>query len=126
MRAKHASLDHQADQLRSDRDDEDLEEILSDQREDEKIDTKRKAEDEDRIASKKRRYEQKVKKRKVEDEGCERSRASLGAETVVSWQQYSTQKSKTQLSPLFKHLILRHTSICLMCWANIRLSSNKI
>lgn len=90
LRAKHASLDHQADQLRSDRDDEDLEEILSDQREDEKIDTKRKAEDEDRIASKKRRYEQKVKKRKVEDEGCERSRASLGAETVVSWQQYST------------------------------------
>lgn len=88
--AKNESFVRQADQLRSDRDDEDLEELVSDQRENEQIDTKRKAEDEDRIASKKCRYEQKVKKRKVEDEGCERSRASLGAEIVVSWQRYST------------------------------------
>ncbi|KAK5042353.1 hypothetical protein LTR84_012825 [Exophiala bonariae] len=100
LRAKHTSLDHQVDQLRSDRDDEDLEEILSDQREAEKIDTKRKAEDEDRIASKKCRYEQKVKKRKVEDEGCERSRASLGAETVSFFQALDLETYKYMLDVL--------------------------
>jgi hypothetical protein len=88
--AKNESFVRQADQLRSDRDDEDLEELVSDQREDEQIDTKRKAEDEDRIASRKRRYEKILKKRKVEDEGHERLKASLIEEMAVSWLRYST------------------------------------
>ena len=112
LRDKFELFDRQTSKLQLDRSTEDLERSASYQREDEQIVKKRKVEDEQRIASRKPRYEQIVKKRKVEDEkriasrkcrheqmvnkrkvmdeGQERSRASLGAETAVSWKRHST------------------------------------
>lgn len=66
-----------------------LEELVSDQQEDEQTDKNHKAADEDRIASRKRRYKQILEKRKVEDEGYERLKASRIEEMAVSWLRYS-------------------------------------
>jgi hypothetical protein len=87
---KLESFDRQASKVRLDRDNEDLDEFVSRQREDEQIVKKRKVEDEDRIATRKYEDEQIVKKRKVEEGGHERVRAPPVEETEVSWLRYST------------------------------------
>jgi len=72
--SKNESFNRQASKVQLDRDNEDLDELVS-----------RQQEDEHRIAVRKDRDEQIVKKRKVEDEGHEQVRAALVEEAAVSW-----------------------------------------
>ncbi|KAK5212195.1 hypothetical protein LTR41_002437 [Exophiala xenobiotica] len=132
------SFDRQASQLRLNRDDEDLQELVSNQLEDELIDAVRKTEDEDRITSRKRQYEQIVKKCKVEDEQIDTNRKAEDEDRITSRKRQYEQivkkrkvedeghersaasllaeatKSKTQLSPFFNRMMTRYTGPCLI------------
>ena len=97
--AKHASFISHKAELKSNRNDEDLQQKLLHEKEDAAL-----------IGARNSQNEQKLMRREVEDEGLERIGGRLGDQGAVSSLSNIIETSNIKTSPFFKWQILKHSS----------------